>query len=102
MHLNGSEGIKPQEYKCKLCNDTGWFETEKGGYSFVSECRCGKLQRDRINGKLEFASIPQEFASQTIDNFDTEIYSTEQNRSIALMAKTIAKRYVEQFEKIRE
>ena len=68
----------------------------------MSECRCGKLQRDRINGKLEFASIPQEFASQTIENFDTEIYSTEQNRSIALMAKTIAKRYVEQFEKIRE
>lgn len=102
MHLNGSEGIKPQEYKCKLCNDTGWFETEKGGYSFVSECRCGKLQRDRINGKLEFASIPQEFASQTIENFDTEIYSTEQNRSIALMAKTISKRYVEQFEEIRE
>jgi DNA replication protein DnaC len=98
--LNDSEGIKP--YKCPICRDSGWIEAEmENGYTCVKECKCGKIQRERINGKLKFATIPKEFEGQTVDNFMTDCY-LPQNRELAELAKAIAKSYVEKFDEIQE
>ena len=90
------------EYKCQKCRDSGYYEIEKNGYSFVRECECGKVQRDRLAGRLRFATIPKEFEGQTVENFRTDCYSTPQSQELAKLAKHLAKQYVDQFQEIRE
>lgn len=90
-------------YKCPKCRDTGWEEVKgENAYTFVRECTCGLMQRQKMERKLEFASIPKEFEDQTVESFMTDCYITPKNRELARMVKSIAKRYVEQFEEIRE
>ena len=101
-HLNGTGETKETRYQCRKCRDSGWYEFEKGGYTFSQECECGKLQRERIAGRLKFATIPKEFEGQTVENFRTDCYSTPHNREVAEMAKQIAEQYVKQFAEIRE
>lgn len=101
-HLNDSEETAPA-YRCEKCRDTGWeIVKEPDGHEFCRECSCGYLQRYRLNGRLKFATIPKEFEGQTVDNFQTDCYSTAANRELAAMAQTIAKRYVEKFDEIQE
>lgn len=101
-HLNDSEETAPA-YRCEKCRDTGWeMVKEPDGHEFCRECSCGYLQRYRLNGRLKFATIPKEFEGQTVDNFQTNCYSTAANRELAAMAQTIAKRYVEKFDEIQE
>lgn len=101
-HLNDSEETAPA-YRCEKCRDTGWeIVKEPDGHEFCRECSCGYLQRHRLNGRLKFATIPKEFEGQTVDNFQTDCYSTAANRELAAMAQTIAKRYVEKFDEIQE
>lgn len=101
-HLNDSEETAPA-YRCEKCRDTGWeMVKEPDGHEFCRECSCGYLQRHRLNGRLKFATIPKEFEGQTVDNFQTDCYSTAANRELAAMAQTIAKRYVEKFDEIQE
>ena len=69
---------------------------------FAKECECGRLQREKIQRKLKFATIPKEFEGQTVDNFRTDCYSTPQAKELAKMAKLVAKRYVEKFSEIQE
>lgn len=100
--MNDSEETTPA-YKCEKCHDTGWeMVKELDGHEFCRECSCGYLQRYRLNGRLKFATIPKEFEGQTVDNFQTDCYSTAENRELAAMAQTIAKRYVEKFDEIQE
>lgn len=102
-HLeNSGNGTEAPIYNCQICRDTGWIEYEKDGYMFVKDCECGLAERRRIDRKLNFASIPEEFKGHTVDNFDADCYSTPQNRELAHMAKTIAVQYVEKFEEIQE
>lgn len=89
-------------YKCQKCRDSGYYEIEKDGYTFSHECECGKAQRDRLAGRLRFATIPKEFEGQTVENFRTDCYSTPQSQELAKLAKHLAKQYVEQFQEIRE
>ena len=101
--LHGSgETTGKTVYKCQKCRDSGWYEVEKDGYTYSHECECGKLQRERIAGRLKFAAIPKEFEGQTVENFRTDCYSTPQNRELATMAKHLASEYVRQFPEIRE
>ncbi len=93
-------------YRCPKCRDTGWEEVEGEDkrYSFMRECSCGLLDRHKLKmqGKLKFAAIPKEFENLTVDSFRTDCYSTPYYRELAQMAKEIAKRYVAQFQEIRE
>lgn len=102
--MNGSgETTAEPVYKCPKCRDTGWEEVKgENDYTFMRECSCGLLQRQKMDRKLKFAAIPKEFQNQTVESFMTDCYSTPQNRELAQMAKIIAKRYVEQFEEIQE
>ncbi len=68
----------------------------------MRECECGKAQRERIERKLKFATIPKEFEGQTVDNFQTDCYSTPRAKELAKMAKLVARRYVEKFPEIQE
>ena len=105
-HLNGSaETGNPaiQTYKCPICHDSGWeIVKEPDGHEYCRRCKCGIFERQAIERKLSFATIPKEFENHTVSNFETECYSTSQNRELAQMAKVIAGRYVDQFDEIKE
>lgn len=106
-HLNGSGETPAEEaapvYKCGICHDTGWeMVKDPDGHEYCRRCKCGLFERQAIERKLSFATIPKEFTGHTIANFETECYSTSQNRELAQMAKVIAGRYVEQFDEIKE
>ena len=103
-HSNGSGETQepPKIYDCQRCRDSGYYEIEKDGYTFMRECECGRMQRERMERKLRFAAIPKEFEGQTEDNFRTDCYSTPQATELAKMAKLVAKRYVEKFREIQE
>lgn len=102
MKDSGETAEPAPVYKCQKCRDTGYDDFEQDGRTYVRECECGKLQRERMKSKLAFAAIPKEFKGQTVDNFRTDCYSTAQGRELAEMAKTIAKRYVEIFDEIQK
>lgn len=106
MRLTDTAGTRTgPTYKCQKCRDTGWEEAEEdNGYSFMRECSCGLLDRQKLKmgGILKFAAIPKEFENQTVDSFRTDCYSTPYSRERAEMAKSIAKKYVEQFDEIKE
>lgn len=106
-HLNGSAetGMNPTipTYKCPICHDSGWeIVKEPDGHEYCRRCKCGIFERQAIERKLSFATIPKEFENHTVSNFETECYSTSQNRELAQMAKVIAGRYVDQFDEIKE
>ena len=101
--LQDSEETAAPTYKCPKCRDTGWeMVKDENEYEYCRECSCGYLQRQRIAGKLKFATIPAEFKDHTVENFRTDCYSTPQNCERAQMAQVIAQRYVEQFDEIKE
>ena len=104
--LNGSEETPDDQtpkYNCPICHDSGWeMVTGPDGYEFCRRCKCGIFERQAIERKLSFATIPKEFEGHTVENFKTDCYSTKENRELAQMAKVIASRYVEQFDEIRE
>lgn len=89
-------------FKCSKCRDSGYYEIEENGYTYAYECECGKIQRERIETKLRFAALPEEFRGQTVDNFRTDCYSTPQNQELARAAKMISKRFVDRFEDIQD
>lgn len=90
------------KYECPKCCDTGYREVEKDGYAFGHECECGRLLQERLARKLKFAAIPKEFEGQTVDNFRTDVYTTDRNKNLAKMAKKLAAEYVRRFQEIRE
>lgn len=92
----------PGTFKCAKCRDIGYYEVEENGYTYACECECGKIQRERIETKLRFAALPEEFRGQTVDNFRVDCYSTPQDQELARAAKLISKRFVERFEEIKE
>lgn len=99
---DSGETMESPKYRCEKCRDTGLYEIQKDGYTFMRECECGLLERQRISAKLKFATIPKEFEGHTVENFRTDLYSTAANRELAQMAQVIASRYVEQFDEIKE
>lgn len=92
----------PRTFKCSKCCDTGYYMVEENGYTFACECECGKIQRERVETKLRFAALPEEFKGQTVDNFRTDCYLTPQNQELARAAKMISRRFVERFEDIQD
>lgn len=98
--LNGSEGAK--DYNCPLCKDSGWIMEMRGEYEFAVPCKCGRTQKQILENKLKFATIPKEFSGHTVDNFRLDCYSTPEGTERAEMAKAIAKNYVDQFQDIQE
>lgn len=59
-------------------------------------CKCYYDQI--INKKLDFANIPKEFEELTINSFDVNLYSTEENRNKAAIAKKAAVNFINNFE----
>ncbi|WP_184312703.1 ATP-binding protein [Anaerosolibacter carboniphilus] len=81
-----------------VCDGSGMIiDQEKNSVAFC-KCRDAKI----VDKKLEFANIPKEFYELTIKSFDTEVYSTEENKSKATLAKRAAANFVNNYETMAE
>lgn len=57
-------------YKCPLCKDTGWLESEYNGYRFVSECGCQRAEKARL--RMELSGLKELIHSCTFKTFQPE------------------------------
>lgn len=75
---NSSERHTDEEkkYSCTVCNDTGWEEYEKDGYTFCRECKCGIRRRQIEENRMRFANLPSNFSSLRLSSFDITAYSS--------------------------
>ncbi|MEY8763401.1 MULTISPECIES: ATP-binding protein [Clostridium] len=63
-------------------------------------CKC--KEQLIYSQRLQFANIPSEFSSLTVNSFDTQIYKTQADRETAKTAKIMTANYIKSFEKFRE
>lgn len=75
---NSSERHIDEEPKhsCPVCNDTGWEEYEKDGYTFCRECKCGIRRRQIEENRMRFANLPSNFSKLRISSFDITAYNS--------------------------
>lgn len=74
------------ENKCPKCNGTGWEEVIVDGVPYLRECKCGKIDSERLETKLNFAEIPKSFQNMTMSNFNTAVYLSPKSRDTATLA----------------
>ncbi|WFR55380.1 ATP-binding protein [Anaerocolumna sp. AGMB13025] len=95
-------GIEVINCQCPICKDTGWETYIKGGYEYSRECSNGCRTKKIKSNKLQFAEIPKEFESLTVESFETDCYSQIEARERAEMVKTMCRNYITEFSKIKE
>ncbi|WMJ88890.1 ATP-binding protein [Anaerocolumna sp. MB42-C2] len=87
---------------CPKCKDTGWEFYIKDGYEYSRECSNGCRIKKIKSNKLQFADIPREFESLSVESFKTDCYSKVETREKAEMVKAICRNYINQFNQIKE
>lgn len=83
------------------CDGTGWMIIQDDkGICYMKECRC-RYDRQIIN-KIQSAKVPIEFIDATVSSFKTDIYKMQESQEKAAIAKKIAIKYVENYEKFKD
>lgn len=77
------------------CDGSGIIWT---GVNDTKFCRCYKSLISE--NRMKFAKIPEEFRGLKINDFQTDIYTTEENRETARRAKLIAIGYIKDFKSV--
>ena len=76
--------IEP-EYKCPKCKDTGRY---LGDDNTAYECECGALQKQILESKLRFASVPETYKDVRLTDFTTRYY-TKEKETAKEIARTV-------------
>lgn len=81
---------------CKYnnCDGSGMILNSDTNTATMCKCYYDKI----INRKLDFANIPLEFSELTINSFDVNLYTTEENKEKARVAKKSAVNFINNFE----
>lgn len=97
--------MKPVQKKgdgCPYCNGTGWELVSTEGQGIFRKCQNGCYQKMVMNSRLSFANIPPNFKDVRIDSFNTDIYSTQNNRNKAVSALKAIKYWLHHFEAMKQ
>ena len=90
-----SQTTKIPEYRCPLCQDTGWIQCEIAeGYTGVRPCECVKARE--AEKRILRSGLADEIKSKTFRNFKTE---TDWQKSMKEKAIAYGKAYFEAKEK---
>lgn len=86
----------------KQCDGSGliWIKDHHEKTEFMRECKC--KQKRALSRKMKWAQIPEEFREVTINSFDINLYSEQQSKEKAVMAKKIAANFVKKFDVMKE
>jgi len=100
---NSSERHTDEEtkYSCPVCNDTGWEEYEKDGYTFCRECKCGIRRRQIEENRMRFADLPSNFSKLRISSFDITAYNSPNCQNAARNAVKGINYYLNNFDALK-
>lgn len=100
---NSSERHIDEEPKhsCPVCNDTGWEEYEKDGYTFCRECKCGIRRRQIEENRMRFANLPSNFSKLRISSFDITAYNSPNCQNAARNAVKGINYYLNNFNALK-
>ena len=100
---NSSERHIDEEIKhsCPVCNDTGWEEYEKDGYTFCRECKCGIRRRQIEENRMRFANLPSNFSKLRISSFDITAYNSPNCQNAARNAVKGINYYLNNFNALK-
>lgn len=90
-----------QKHSCPLCNDTGWEEYEKDGYTFFRECKCGIRRRQIEENRMRFANLPSNFSKLRISSFDITAYNSPNCQNAARNAVKGINYYLNNFNALK-
>lgn len=87
---------------CPICKNTGWIFKNDEGQGVAIECKCGIRQKQIMNNRLVFASIPGSFKNIRLKDFNTNIYKASESLKAANMAYKCIKYWLDEFETLKE
>lgn len=84
------------------CDGSGliWVKDNQENKEFMRNCKC-RANRILLK-KMKWAKIPEEFRNVTINSFDINLYSEQDSRQKAVMAKKIAGNFVKKYKELAE
>lgn len=83
-----------------MCNGDGSMFIVKEKAELLRECKCNFERRQK--NKIKSAKVPLEYVDATVGSFDIELYTQQNNIDKVMIAKRIAVRYVEKYEKMQQ
>ncbi|MGM7684670.1 ATP-binding protein [Cytobacillus sp. Hm23] len=84
------------------CDGSGliWIVDHQENKEFMRKCQCIAIKK--LNQKLFYAQMPEEFKNATIKSFEIDIYQTRESLEKAVTAKRIATNFVRNFNSMYE
>lgn len=78
--------------ECPICKGTGWVFVED---NTVKECECGLRQKQILDSKLKFASIPETYKNITLKDVSTNFYTRQDSRDKMKAVARLIKWYLD-------
>ena len=76
-------------------------EYEQDGYTYLRECGCGERQRKIMQGKIEFASIPESFKELRLNSFATSVYKQTVSKQCIAKSCKLIKGWLDNLERMK-
>lgn len=86
---------------CPKCKGTGMEEYVEDGYTFLRECPCGERQRRIMQGKIEFAEIPEAFKEFRLKSFAGNTYKKVESRQCIAKSCKMIKGWLDNIEQMQ-
>lgn len=90
-------------HECPKCHGTGkeiYFD--ENGLCFARICSCGVYQKDLMSRRKTFASLPEAFSNVRIENFDPNIYASENSLKNVEIALKAVNYWLEKLDEMKE
>lgn len=94
-----------KNYDCEVCKDIGFTISQNDdGYAMATQCKCiiEKARLNKLKNLVSFAEMPEQLKYLKIKDYDTEIYTLEKDRLLALKCKTITINFIKNYEEIKK
>lgn len=82
----------------KNCDGSGMILDSETNTAIICKCYYDKI----ADNKLEFANIPEVFKELTINSFRIDLYSKDESKQKAIVAKKMSANFVKNFETFQE
>lgn len=74
----------------------------ENGYDMAKPCNCKQTVEKRMNSRLQFANIPENFKDVKFSNYEVNIFNDEADTKKSLEALKAAQYYVDNFDEMKK
>ena len=84
---------------CPICKGTFWTtRRDENGYDVATRCQC--FAKVQVVRRLKFADLPKAFSGMTLNNFQVDIYKSNQARTSIELVKHAASTYISRYKEM--